>query len=176
MQNWLRVAVMVIILLGGCASTPPAPLREDSAPVTQQQAQDQNLVGQHIRWGGEIIETTPGKDTTCFELLGHPLDQGARPIIGGLAQGRFIACAPGFYDPAVYVKGRELTVVGTLNETIAGKIGGYDYRYPHVQVEQLYLWHERPEAYPSPPYYGPFYDPFYDPFWFRRYRCWPYYW
>lgn len=162
-----------VLLATGCASV-PEPLRGEFPAVSPQQAQAESAIGQRVRWGGEIISTTPRPNETCVEILGRALENDtARPVGSDNTQGRFIACAPGFYDPSVYTKGREITVVGTLGELVSQKIGEYDYRYPSVTAEQLYLWPERPD-------YGtyrgsPFYDPFY-PFGFGPYRRWPYYW
>ncbi len=175
LQKWL-ISIVALILVAGCVST-PEPLRGSFAAVTQQQAQTENATGQRVRWGGEIISTTPHQNETCIEALGRALDNDTgRPISSDDTQGRFIACAQGFYDPSVYAKGREMTVVGTLSEAVNKKIGEYDYRYPRVAVEQLYLWAKRPQYTPTPPYYGPFYDPFYDPFLYNQFRRWPYYW
>lgn len=174
-RGWLVVAVFV---LGSCATT-PEPLRGEFAMVAPQTAQNRNTTGQRLRWGGEIIQVTPGPNETCFELLGRSLEDNGRPVQGDKTQGRFIACAPGFYDPTVYAKDRELTVIGTLSEPVTGKIGNYDYHYPRVVAETIYLWPKRTEGYPAPPgYYDPFYDPFFSPFGYGsyRYRHWPYYW
>jgi len=173
-KNWLVIGILLI--LAGCATT-PAPLQGNFASITQQQAQQENHQGQRVRWGGEVIKTTPGKTETCFEILGHRLGDTGRPQTGDDNQGRFIGCAKGFYEPDVYAKGREVTVVGTLGTPVTQKIGEFDYRYPRVLIEQLYLWPKPPKTYPVPPgYYSPFYDPFYDPFWPGPfYRRWPYY-
>jgi outer membrane lipoprotein len=167
---WLTVVLFVI---SGCVTT-PEPLRGEFAVLTPQTAQTQNAAGQRVRWGGEIIKATPGPNETCFELLGHALDDNGRPVRGDKTQGRFIACAPGFYDPAVYIEDRELTVTGTLSDTVTDKIGNYDYRYPRVAAQTVYLWPKHIQVYPAPlGYYDPFYDPFFSPF---GYRHWPYYW
>lgn len=170
-KNWLVIGGLLV--LTGCATT-PAPLQGNFAPITQQQAQQENHQGKRVRWGGEIIVTTPGKTETCFEVLARPLDDQARPLTGDSGQGRFIACAQGFYDPEVYAKGRELTVAGTLSTPLISKIGAYDYRYARVSADNVYLWPQRPRYTAPPYYYDPFYGPFYDPFWPGPFRRWPY--
>ena len=172
---WLLIA---LALVGGCVTT-PEPLLGEFAAVTPQTAQNQHATGQRVRWGGKIIKNTLSQNETCFELLGNNLDTNGRPVEDDKTQGRFISCAPGFYEPTVYAKGRELTVVGTLGEPVSGKIGNYDYHYPRIAAQTVYLWPEREESYPVPPgYYDPFYDPFFGPFGYGpyRYRHWPYYW
>ena len=57
--------------------------------------------------------------------------------------GRFIACRAGFYDPEVFMAGREITVSGRVEGFETRKVGNYDYRYPRVAAEVVYLWPER---------------------------------
>lgn len=169
------IGLALIALLSACATPPPAAIQGSFPTLTPQQALTQAATGQSVRWGGEIIETLPGKDETCFEIIARPLDSTARPILGdNVQQGRFIACRQGFYDPEVYAKGRELTVAGRLGSPTQRKIGEYEYRYPRVAIDTLQLWPLRVRAYDYPPYYrDPFYDPFYDPFWpFGHPRRW----
>jgi outer membrane lipoprotein len=59
------------------------------------------------------------------------------------SEGRFIACRAGFYDPAVFTAGREVTIAGTVTGFEARRIGDYDYRYPRVAADVIYLWPER---------------------------------
>ncbi|MEO5573441.1 MAG: Slp family lipoprotein [Gammaproteobacteria bacterium] len=156
----ILLCVFALALLSGCA-TVPEPLRGEFPTVTPQGSVSQGINNQRVRWGGVIVEAMPGRDETCFEVLGQNLNDQGRPIESVNSQGRFIACAQGFYDPAVYAKGRDLTVVGTLNTTVTRKIGEYDYRYPQLAIQQVYLWPEtrtyaeRPYGYPYDyPYYG----------------------
>lgn len=163
----LRWTVLIAVLLSGCASI-PHPIRGNVATLSPQEALREDVTGNRVRWGGEIVKVTVNKDDTCFELLAKPLDRSARPLRSDNSDGRFIACAPQFFDPAVYAKGREVTVVGAVIEPVSGKIGEYDYRYPRVTIERIFLWPERPDFSTMPPLYPhrPFYPyGFYDPFW-----------
>ncbi|HVC17806.1 MAG TPA: Slp family lipoprotein [Rhodanobacter sp.] len=152
-----------IALLGGCA-TIPKPLEGTYTDITTSSAQGGGAGGARVRWGGEIIKTVPGPQQTCFYVLSHPLDNQARPKAGtsGETQGRFVACHDGFYDPEVFVRGRELTVTGTLHGTVSQKVGQYDYAYPRVEADVIYLWPKRPIEVRYPP---GFYDPFWGPGW-----------
>ncbi len=157
--------VASLALLGGCA-TIPQPLAGTYANVSSASAQQGGAGGTHVRWGGEIIRTEPGPQQTCFYLLSRPLDSQARPQAGSAGEnlGRFVACRSGFYDPEVFVRGREVTVTGTLHGTISQKVGEYDYAYPRVEADVVYLWPKRPIMVNYP---GGFYPGggFYDPFW-----------
>ena len=156
MYRPLTVAT-VIALLGGCATIPP-PLQGTYTNVTTASAQQGGASGTRVRWGGEIIKTEPGPQETCFYLMSHPLDSEARPELsnGSEGQGRFVACRSGFYDPEVFTRGRELTVTGTINGTLSQKVGDFDYAYPRVQADVVYLW-PRPQYVADPypwGYYG----------------------
>lgn len=162
MQASALLALMMAI--AGCP-VPPAPLRGIYEESTVQQAQQQDLTGHRVRWGGSIVRVTPGEDDTCFEIVGRPLDAQARPRQTDDTAGRFLACAPGFYDPAVYGKEREVTVIGRLEQPVVRKIGEHNYRYPQVAAETIYLWPQRARTdlyYPHP-----------DPFWYP-WGVWPY--
>jgi len=159
--------VAALAVLGGCA-TIPQPLQGNYANVSTTSAQQGGAGGTQVRWGGEIIKTEPGPQQTCFFVLSRPLDSQARPESGnaGESEGRFVACRAGFYDPEVFTRGRELTVTGTLHGTVSKKVGDYDYAYPRVEANVVYLWpkHQRYAAYP-PGYYDPFWGPGFGPYW-----------
>jgi outer membrane lipoprotein len=152
-----------IALLGGCASI-PTPLQGTYTNVSTASAQQGGAGGTHVRWGGQIIKTEPEAQQTCFYLMSRPLDNQARPESGsaGDNQGRFVACRNGFYDPEVFTRGREVTVTGTLHGTVSEKVGDYDYAYPRVEADVVYLWPKRQAIVGYPP---GFYDPFWGPGW-----------
>lgn len=170
----------ILLLSAGLAScaTIPAPLQGQFSPATPRDAAGGN--GQAVRWGGEIIKVEPKSDTTCFEILARELDSSARPegrTSRDPSQGRFMACRAGFYDPEVFERGRELTVVGHLTGTDHGKVGDFDYAYPHVAADAIYLWPKR-QRYVGGPYQDPWmygygygsggpwgFGPYWGPFW-----------
>lgn len=147
--------VLSLLALAGCA-TAPAPLRGEFAAIApEQSAQFADRSGS-VRWGGTIISTEPGATQTCIEVLGRELNESARPrLTPDQSAGRFLACRAGFYDPAIFATDREVTVTGKLNGFVTRRIGEYDYRYPRVDADVIYLWPERRER---PAYY-------HDPFW-----------
>jgi outer membrane lipoprotein len=162
-------AVAAAAALSGCATVPTPLAGNDFAPTTPQQAVAQNLpAGQRVRWGGEIIKVEPRSDRTCFEVLSRELYADARPNRSDKSDGRFLACKTGFYDPALYEQGRDVTVVGTIGESEHHKVGQYDYTYAKVDATEVYLWPKR--SYPPgfyDPYWGPCMgDPFWGPGWY----------
>lgn len=155
--RWLLPTLM----LGACATQPPAGLSTGPfTDITPLAAQTQNFAGNKVRWGGTIASVSPKKDETCFQLVSHALDSSARPEEEDKSEGRFMACATGFYDPAIYAVGREVTVTGMLQPPVSGKIGEYEYRFPLVSAETIYLWPKREvrQNYPAP-YYPIWYSP-----------------
>ncbi len=156
-------AVLAAVLaVAGCASI-PEPLRGDYAGFPPATTSDQ-AIGSHVRWGGVLIATKPESDITCFEILGKSLDRQQRPVDYDETAGRFIACQSGFQDPEIYQQGREVTVIGRIENIEPRPIGNYEYRYPIVDAETIYLWPERSD-YDYYPYGYPYYRPYY----------WPYY-
>jgi outer membrane lipoprotein len=128
------------ILLAACASQ-PKPLQGEYSAITPRQAIDHDSTGAHVRWGGRIVSVEPGENRTCFEMLSTRLDVTGRPYwatdeVGG----RFIACRSGFYDPALFEKNREVTFTGRVDGYENRRIGGYDYRFPRLTAEVVYLW------------------------------------
>jgi len=162
MRLVIVIGMLGALALGGCATVPAPVAGSGFATLTPQQAVAQNGTGARVRWGGEIIKVEPKNDRTCFEVLARDLYADSRPIRHDSSEGRFIACSKGFYDPAVYTHGRDLTVVGSLAGTEQHQVGDYNYTYAHVDADGVYLWPKRryPDGYAPYPFYG---DPFFGP-------------
>jgi len=159
-------AIALFLLFAACASPPPPLASGPFAVVDHMQAVSGVARGTRVRWGGTVVATTPRAAETCFEIVAHPLDRTGRPYATDTTAGRFIACAAGFFDPAVYRLDREVTVVGTVAEAEEGRIGEFPYRYPKLTASTVYLWPERhaeygptwyPDPFWTPSYYGPWY-------------------
>ncbi len=166
------LAVAGAMALGACA-TVPQPLAGTYPPLTPTRAAQGGTGGTVVRWGGQIIKTQPEAHKTCFYVLSRSLDSTARPLPDGASHGRFMACHDGFYDPEVFTKGREVTFTGTVHGIVSKMVGKYDYAYPRLEAQTVYLWPKRPRIvrYNNPyPYYDPFWGfgpRFYDPFWYQ---------
>ncbi len=141
MFRWKSVwAVSVLAMLAGCATF--TPVAGQYPPITPKDSQSGAYHGSLVRWGGTIIATQPKKNETCFLVLSLPLRRDGHPVVGGGVSdlGRFAACAPGFYDPARYLPGREVTFVGRIVGIVHHKVGKYDYPYPKIEAGEVYLW------------------------------------
>lgn len=160
----------LLVLLSACASQVPVAIRAPlpGAPDVQsaRTTTTPELVGKRVRWGGVIAGIENHKQDTWIELVDRPLESDGRPLDTDRSGGRFIARIAGFLDPAIFAKGREMTVTGVLAEFINRPVGDYPYRYPVVAADNYYLW-AKPVSTPQPYYYDPFwYDPWYAPRWY----------
>jgi outer membrane lipoprotein len=147
-----------LLALSGCA-TVPKPLAGEYGSASPR---DNATEGNRVRWGGAIITVEPREQHTCFQILGRELDATGRPRRpNDSSEGRFLACRSGFYDPAIFDKGRELTITGTVTGSETIRVGEYDLRVPHVDADVVYLW---PERYSFDEYYQPYPAFYWDPF------------
>ena len=152
------LAACTALLLGACSSVPKH-LQGEYPPLVPRAASEGDI-GTQVRWGGIILAARPEQDRTCFEILSRELGSSMRPRNADLTQGRFIACNRGFHDPEVFTKGREVTVIGQLQQIDLRKVGEYDYRYPVLAADFITMWPERPDVIIYD-YYDPFYNPWY---------------
>jgi len=148
------------LLLSACVSQ-PKPLQGTYADTTPEAAVHADSTGTAVRWGGRIVKVEPRKDSTCFEMISAPVGSSGRPAgARDDTNGRFIACRAGFYDPAVFEPNREVTFIGRIDGYENRRIGEYDYRFPKVAADVVYLWPVRSNTtvvYPATPYYHPYY-------------------
>lgn len=163
----LVIPLLTVLALGACASG-PAPIRGEFNPLSPEQASTQGTPGANVRWGGSLIAVEPDPARTCFVVLSRPLSASGRPQLKReTTDGRFIACRSGFYDPALFAEGRDVTFTGRVGGFEQRAIGAYPYRYPKLDADVVYLWEEREDridprhAYPyRSPYWGPWWRPF----------------
>jgi outer membrane lipoprotein len=143
-------AITTLLLLAGCASV-PKPLQGEFGSQSPQQATSE---GERVRWGGSVIAVEPLPERTCFQVLGRPLGANGRPRETDASEGRFLACRAGFYDPAVFTAGREVTVVGTRDGSDTRTVGEFQLQLPRVAADAIHLWPQRRDPrYYSDPYY-----------------------
>ena len=154
MNARLALIAVCTALLAACA-TQPKPLQGDYTPITPRDAAASDATGASVRWGGRIVGVEPQENRTCFEMISTYLGSSGRPYWGSDdTGGRFLACRTGFYDPAVFERNREVTFVGRVSGYENRRIGGYDYRFPKVEADVVYLWPQRETVdvflYPAP--------------------------
>lgn len=158
-MRYLQLAnsfVIVIAILGGCASKPPDSISKippENPSLMRVRMDIDSFIGSEVRWGGAISKVENRAAQTWIELVRQKLRENGKPNSSGNSDGRFIASFDGFIDPVVYEVGRLLTVVGTIEGKTKRPIGEYDYTFPIVTVEGSYLWKAESEV--RSPYYPP---------------------
>ena len=140
MNTRLAVLATATALLAACVSQ-PQPLQGTFAQITPREAAATDSTGAMVRWGGRIVDVEPETNRTCFEMISTRLGNTGRPYwASDDVGGRFIACRTGFYDPALFERNREVTFTGRVAGYENRRIGQYDYRFPRVEADIVYLW------------------------------------
>lgn len=166
---------LCFLIINGCAYPISENLRRETEPVvafSQVIQSPEAYIGKKVIFGGTIVKTTNFPDTAEIEVVQKELDTYGHPARGDATGGRFIFTKPGYVEPEIYAKGREITGAGKVVGSKAGKVDDREYRYPVIEVEELHLWDIKERYYPDYPYWGYPYYPYYP------YSAWrhPYYW
>ncbi len=133
---------VVVISLSGCVSVPEVLQGEyvNVSPAAAKVNHDMNL---KVRWSGLIIHTINKKDKTCFEIVQTETRKNLRPKRVIPKNGsRFLACKAGFLEPQAFDK-RMVTVTGNLVAYTKQNIGEYEYEYPVVKSDLIYIWRKQ---------------------------------
>ncbi len=174
-----------IFFLQACSNLPANIKNAPSADVQLQQvlANSSNFQNNPVRWGGTIIEVVNEPDETKMQILLYPLNYYGRPVLSRTAMGRFIAVSKLFLDPAIYPKGTEITIAGSLQGTIKKKVGEKAVIIPVVAIDEYHVWpayqrsyYYNDSYYGYPNYYsgyryGRYYPTFYFNGRYRNYGC-----
>jgi len=125
--------------------------------------------------GGVIVRTKLTNTGAIIEALHVPVDGSGYFQDAGRSEGRYLATLPKgapMPDPAIYAKGRRVTLAAEFIGIRKGRIDEMEYAYPVFQIRQLYLWpRERLNYYPPPYLYDPWFYPypyFYQHPWWRH--------
>lgn len=163
-KNYRRIALLALVtlVLSGCTTVPEQ--LEGAYPDISPARVEPAVFGSNVRWGGVIVDTKNNENSTCFEILSRELGKYMRPKVEDKTAGRFIACKPGFHDPEVFAKGREVTTTGTIRNIQVKQVDHFNYRYPVLDVSELVLWEKREDVL----VYSGFHDPFYSPYYWGR--------
>lgn len=162
----VTLAVLAGSLLAGCATSPISKTLRQQArkDVTFERAvKDPDAdKGALVIWGGYIVDVVNAPGYTELTVLDAPLEAGDQPGLAENSKGRFLARINRFLDPAVYRKGRKVTVAGKITGQETRPLGKIDYAYPVLDVDELHMWaRERPYPYDPSFEYGFWYGPGY---------------
>jgi len=95
-----------------------------------------------VRWGGVIINIENEENFSLVQALFYPLNYLGRPQLDEPHGGLFVFKSTKFLDPVVYVKGKKITVVGTLNGEIERTVGKKIIQVPLLLSTATHLWPE----------------------------------
>jgi outer membrane lipoprotein len=143
MRKQFFVMIGLVLTLSACA--PPFSRstldKVDPQVSFQVLARDpESYIGKTVLFGGNIIEIYMESDQTWIEILQKPLDTQQKPQYTDVSYGRFFVHFPDFRDPAIYVPGREITIVGEVEGVRIQKIKEMDYAYPVIVPKESHLW------------------------------------
>jgi outer membrane lipoprotein len=97
--------------------------------------------GKSMLLGGVIIETQTLSGKTILVVSQRELDSSQKPVANDKSQGRFMISAMEFLDPAIYRKGRKITVIGRVTGEVVQPVEDVvPYRYPLILKTSLHLW------------------------------------
>jgi len=170
------VIAPVLLLLTACASNIPYEIQRDiterKITINAARAQIERYQGQNVRWGGTIVKVENRENESWIEVVGKPLGYYGRPDESDRSLGRFLVRIEGFVDPAIYREDRDLTIFGTLEGRVTGRIDEHAYSYPLVRAKSYYLWTEyyARTRYPYRYYYYPYHYRFHYGYHYPFYR------
>lgn len=145
----LVLTAAVALVGAGCASSPfPDALTlsvNRALSLAQIRADPQAHVGARVILGGDILAATPKPGGTEIEILSRRLDSGDVPERSDRSAGRFLVRTPEFLDPAIYARGRRITVLGVVTGSEVRPVGEVPYTYPLITAERIKLWPKESE-------------------------------
>ena len=176
MMLWIGMAGL------GCRHTISAPVRQQAkppVPFVELRQDPDAFTGRTVIVGGDILSPRNTEQHTFIEVLQKPLDAFERPLSTDQTEGRFMARCESYLDPALYAKGRQVTIAGRVLGSFTGKVGEAQYVYPLINCIEIHLWPQlSASAYDTGSYFYPWYwhphfHPFYPypyPFFYPPYR------
>ena len=143
----LMTLISITVFLSACNTTPKI-LQGEFSNVTPLEAKTKHEMNVPVRWAGYIVNTINKKDKTCFEIVQTQTNKSLRPVkILPKKSSRFLACKEGFLEPQAFNK-RMVTITGNLVAYTEQLIGEFNYEYPVVKTDIIYIWRKQ-NPYPN---------------------------
>jgi starvation-inducible outer membrane lipoprotein len=115
-------------------------LQGDYSSLTPAGSKQKHPMNVPVRWSGLIINTVNQKEKTCFEIAQTETDENLRPTnVIPKNSSRFIACKDGFLEPHAFNK-RMVTITGNLVAYTKQNVDEYEYEYPVLKTDIIYIW------------------------------------
>jgi outer membrane lipoprotein len=170
-MQWQWFVWGLAALLGaGCSHALSPAVRQQidtTLSLTQLRTSPEAYKDRIVMLGGEILSTSNLPEGTLLEVLQKPLDATDRPLATDRTEGRFMALCEEYLDPAIYSKGRLVTLAGRVLGTRTNTVGEIPYVYPLLACLEVYLWPLRPDTRTVYPY--DYWWPWYPAYWWRPY-------
>jgi len=134
--------LLMVLSLVSCAHVVSKEMRQKAGvppPTDRLFAHPDDYIGRTVILGGFIINTTNAGDATYIEVVQTPLDSREQPGSADKTVGRFLVKSTKYLDPAIYARGRRLTVAGEVEGTHPGKVGDAPYTYLLIRSRELHL-------------------------------------
>ena len=146
-----KIIALLAVVLGtmSCASPFPKQVLEKvdrSISFRDLRENPEKYKGIWVMVGGVIVDAKSMKEGSYLEILQKALDSRGRPIHTDATEGRFLVFSEQFLDPAVYPRGRAISVVAEVAGKRVLPLGDIEYSYPLLHAKALHLWE---------PYTGP---------------------
>ena len=145
------IIALLSVVFGVVSCAPPFPKEvlekvDKSISFRDLREDPEHYKGSWVMAGGVIIDVKNIKEGSFIEVLQRPLDGRGEPLRTDATEGRFLISSEQFLDPAVYQRGRAVSVVAEVTGKRVLPLGDIDYRYPLLNARAIRLWE---------PYTGP---------------------
>jgi outer membrane lipoprotein len=139
------IIALLSVVLGAmsCASPFPKEVLEKvdrSISFRDLREDPEHYKGRWVMAGGAIIDVKNIKEGSFLEVLQRPLDSRGQPLNTDATDGRFLVFSEQFLDPAVYQRGRAISVVAEVAGKKVLPLGDIEYRYPLLNAREMHLW------------------------------------
>jgi outer membrane lipoprotein len=128
--QWFFWSLAALLSAGPNHALLPAVRQQIDTTLTQLRTTHEAYKDSIVMLGGDIVSTRNLTEGTLLEVLQKPLDATDRPLDTDRTEGRFMALCEGHLDPAVYSKGRQVTLAGRVLGTRTDTVGEITYVSP----------------------------------------------
>jgi len=144
----LLCLLLMVLSGGGCHVISKASRQnvDTSVSLSEVRAEPDLYQGKTLLLGGVItgLELLPSGST--LEVLPWRLDRWGEPVDIDMQGVRFLVSVDRMLDPVIYPPGRLITLTGTVSGVATRDLGTVEYRYPVLQLKEIYPW-ETPYRY-----------------------------
>ncbi|HEX8949218.1 MAG TPA: Slp family lipoprotein [Dissulfurispiraceae bacterium] len=138
----LILLLLILSFAGGCAHVVSEQLRKEAdgeIPPRELFGNPDAYKGRIVILGGVIAGSTNTDKGTYIEVVQKPLDYRGRPKDTDVSYGRFLVLSDGYLDPAIYSRGKPVTVAGEVMGKTVRPLGEMQYPYTLIRAREIHL-------------------------------------